>query len=126
MSPNAMSRLGGKVVNIVRSHNYIGKHGWKAIGDAVHELAGSEYMVFSFLTWTDCDDHEPLYESRIGGYPLHLRPSQRKWSYIAVRFCEERHPTRWQPNHQTFTWVHQNLVDYGSFKATIYDTLFNS
>ncbi|GFX00424.1 uncharacterized protein TNCV_2090741 [Trichonephila clavipes] len=74
VSPNAVSKLGGVVENIVRSQNYIGKHGWKAIGDAVRELA------------------------------------------------RERYPTRRQPNHQTFARVHQNLVERGSFRATIEGT----
>ncbi|GFW79299.1 hypothetical protein TNCV_2477061 [Trichonephila clavipes] len=34
--------------------------------------------------------------------------------------------TRRQPNHQTFARVHQNLAEYGSFKATIDDTPVNS
>ncbi|GFS52657.1 hypothetical protein TNCV_45401 [Trichonephila clavipes] len=29
VSPNVMYKLGGEVDNILRSHNYIGKHEWK-------------------------------------------------------------------------------------------------
>ncbi|GFX95674.1 uncharacterized protein TNCV_4886001 [Trichonephila clavipes] len=75
VSPNAVYKLGGVVENIVRSQNYIGKHGRKAIGGAVRELA------------------------------------------------RERYPTRRQPNHQTFARVHQNLVERGSFRATIEGTI---
>ncbi|GFX12926.1 uncharacterized protein TNCV_3659221 [Trichonephila clavipes] len=32
---------------------------------------------------------------------------------VAVRLYGERHLTRWQPNHQTFTEVHQNLAEHG-------------
>ncbi|KFM66840.1 hypothetical protein X975_13821, partial [Stegodyphus mimosarum] len=31
----------------------------------------------------------------------------------------ERYPMRRQPNHQMFAWVHQNLVEHGSFRARI-------
>ncbi|GFT03962.1 uncharacterized protein TNCV_1731101 [Trichonephila clavipes] len=31
----------------------------------------------------------------------------------------ERYPTRQQPNHQTFSQLHQNLAEHGSFTATI-------
>ncbi|GFU31608.1 hypothetical protein TNCV_1235021 [Trichonephila clavipes] len=37
----------------------------------------------------------------------------------AVRLFRERYPTWRQPNHQTFARVHQNLVERGSFRATI-------
>ncbi|GFV47601.1 DUF4817 domain-containing protein [Trichonephila clavipes] len=40
----------------------------------------------------------------------------------AVRLYRERYPTRRQPNHQTFARVHQNLVERGSFRATIEGT----
>ena len=46
VSPNAVYKFGGEVANIVRNHNYIGKHGRKAIGGAVRELASSESVVF--------------------------------------------------------------------------------
>ncbi|GFX02091.1 DUF4817 domain-containing protein [Trichonephila clavipes] len=41
---------------------------------------------------------------------------------VAVRLYRERYPTRRQPNHQTFARVHQNLVERGSFRATIEGT----
>ncbi|GFS93302.1 hypothetical protein TNCV_2697641 [Trichonephila clavipes] len=78
VSPNAMYKLGWEAENIVRSYNYIGKDGWKAIGGAVRELGRLEHVVSSFQTWIVCDEHEFLYERRVGGYSLHLRPSQRK------------------------------------------------
>ncbi|GFT40680.1 hypothetical protein TNCV_442501 [Trichonephila clavipes] len=40
----------------------------------------------------------------------------------AVRLQGERHPMRRQPKHQTFAWVHKNLVEHGSFRTTIDDT----
>ncbi|GFU62335.1 DUF4817 domain-containing protein [Trichonephila clavipes] len=40
----------------------------------------------------------------------------------AVRLYRERYPTRRQLNHRTFTRVHQNLVERGSFRATIEGT----
>ncbi|GFW05562.1 DUF4817 domain-containing protein [Trichonephila clavipes] len=40
----------------------------------------------------------------------------------AVRLYRERYPTRRQPNHQMFVRVHQNLVERGSFRATIEGT----
>ncbi|GFX08369.1 hypothetical protein TNCV_3268581 [Trichonephila clavipes] len=40
---------------------------------------------------------------------------------VAVRLHGERYPMRRQPNHQTFARVHQNLVEYGSFRAMIDD-----
>ncbi|GFU87843.1 hypothetical protein TNCV_963991 [Trichonephila clavipes] len=63
--PNAVYKLVGEVKNIVRSHNYIGKHGWKVIGGAVHEFTRSENVVSSFQTWTIIRT-------------IYLRPSQRK------------------------------------------------
>ncbi|GFU31323.1 hypothetical protein TNCV_8721 [Trichonephila clavipes] len=45
---------------------------------------------------------------------------------VAVRLYGERYPTRWPPNHQTFIRVQQNLVEHGSFRATIDDTTVNS
>ncbi|GFX82545.1 hypothetical protein TNCV_2166931 [Trichonephila clavipes] len=45
---------------------------------------------------------------------------------VAVRLYGEKYPMRWQPNHQTFTGVHENLAENGSFGATIDDTSFNS
>ncbi|GFT00637.1 hypothetical protein TNCV_141821 [Trichonephila clavipes] len=47
VSPNVMYKLGGEVENIVRSHNYIRKHGRKELGGAVRELARSVHMVSS-------------------------------------------------------------------------------
>ncbi|GFU70893.1 hypothetical protein TNCV_2206101 [Trichonephila clavipes] len=78
-----MCKLGRKVENIVRNHNYIGKHGRKAIGGAVSELARSAHIVRSFQTWTVDDEYKSLYERRVGGYPLHQRHSQRKWTYCS-------------------------------------------
>ncbi|GFX82473.1 hypothetical protein TNCV_2166211 [Trichonephila clavipes] len=40
---------------------------------------------------------------------------------VAVRLHGERYPTRWQLNHQVFARMHQNLVEHGSFRATIDD-----
>ncbi|GFW69938.1 hypothetical protein TNCV_1403911 [Trichonephila clavipes] len=45
---------------------------------------------------------------------------------VAVQLYGGKYPTRRQPNHQTFSRVHQNLVEHGSFRATIDDTPVNS
>ncbi|GFU96537.1 uncharacterized protein TNCV_1682091 [Trichonephila clavipes] len=44
----------------------------------------------------------------------------------AVRLYGERNPMKRQPNHQTFTPVHQNLKKHGSFRTSIDDTPINS
>ncbi|GFT37843.1 hypothetical protein TNCV_4129021 [Trichonephila clavipes] len=44
---------------------------------------------------------------------------------VTVQLYGERYSTRQQPNHQTFTRVYQNLVEHGSFRATIDDTSIN-
>ncbi|GFV94920.1 hypothetical protein TNCV_1029181 [Trichonephila clavipes] len=113
VSPNTIFKLGGEVKNILRNHSYIGKYGWKAIGGAVRELARSASVVSSFRTLITCDEHESLYERRVGEYPLPPRPRQRKWT-CSVRLYEEICPTR---RHQTLAWVHQNLEKHGFFKA---------
>ncbi|GFT53288.1 hypothetical protein TNCV_4233801 [Trichonephila clavipes] len=49
---------------------------------------------------------------------------------VVVRFYGEdidamashQYPTRWQPNPQTFSQVHQNLAEHESFRATIDDS----
>ncbi|GFW94379.1 hypothetical protein TNCV_1433141 [Trichonephila clavipes] len=74
------TNLEEEVENIVRSHNYIGKHEWKAIGGTVRKFARSTHVVSLYQIWTSCDEHESLYESRVGGYPLQLRSCQRKWT----------------------------------------------
>ncbi|GFW28291.1 hypothetical protein TNCV_4639581 [Trichonephila clavipes] len=45
---------------------------------------------------------------------------------VTVRLYGERYPTKWQPNHQTFARVHQNLVEQGFFKIAIDETPVNS
>ncbi|GFT40790.1 hypothetical protein TNCV_1583931 [Trichonephila clavipes] len=57
-----MYKLEGEVEKIMRSHNYIEKHGWKVIGGAVRELTRSAHVVSSLHTWIACDEHESLYE----------------------------------------------------------------
>ena len=37
-------------------------------------------LASSFQTWTVCVQHKLLYERRVVGYLLHLRPNQRKWT----------------------------------------------
>lgn len=41
MTPNAVYKLGWEVENINKNHNYIGKHGWKSITDAIYKLSRS-------------------------------------------------------------------------------------
>ncbi|GFU01029.1 hypothetical protein TNCV_1816481 [Trichonephila clavipes] len=62
-----MYKLEGEVEKIMRSHNYIEKHGWKVIGGAVRELTRSAHVVSSLHTWIACDEHESLYEPRFSG-----------------------------------------------------------
>ncbi|GFU07935.1 hypothetical protein TNCV_2271541 [Trichonephila clavipes] len=45
---------------------------------------------------------------------------------VAVRLYLERYPTMWQPNHQMLTRVHQNVVEHGTFRATIDDMPLDS
>ncbi|GFU75532.1 hypothetical protein TNCV_2862481 [Trichonephila clavipes] len=45
---------------------------------------------------------------------------------VAVRLQGKRYPRRRLPNNQTFSRVHQNLAEHGSFRATIDDTLVKS
>ncbi|GFW97005.1 hypothetical protein TNCV_4802181 [Trichonephila clavipes] len=40
---------------------------------------------------------------------------------VTVCIYGKRYPTSWQPNLQTFTVVHQNLMEHESFRATIDD-----
>ncbi|GFW17757.1 hypothetical protein TNCV_1133571 [Trichonephila clavipes] len=99
------------------SHNQIGKHGWKSIGGA--------HMVSTFQTWTACDEHESLYEHRVGGYPFHLRLSQRKltcccsiaWGKISKEVTIDSSNVR---------SGHQNLVEHGSLRVIIDDMPINS
>ncbi|GFV55941.1 hypothetical protein TNCV_7391 [Trichonephila clavipes] len=44
---------------------------------------------------------------------------------VAVWLYGKIYPTRQQSNQQTFAWVHQNLVEHGSFRTTIEDTPAN-
>ncbi|GFV90764.1 hypothetical protein TNCV_2323331 [Trichonephila clavipes] len=46
VSPNATYKLRGEVEYIMISPNYIGKHGRKAVGDSVRELARSHHHGF--------------------------------------------------------------------------------
>ncbi|GFV63148.1 hypothetical protein TNCV_3025771 [Trichonephila clavipes] len=45
---------------------------------------------------------------------------------VAVRLYGESYPTRRQSNHQTLTRLYHNLVEHGSFRATIDDMSVNS
>ncbi|GFW22263.1 hypothetical protein TNCV_1430171 [Trichonephila clavipes] len=45
---------------------------------------------------------------------------------VAVRLHGGRYPKRWQPNHQTFDKVHQNLAEHGPFRVTIDNTPVSS
>ncbi|GFV65294.1 RNase H domain-containing protein [Trichonephila clavipes] len=124
--PNAVRKLGREVENIVRSHTYIGKHRRNAVGGAVRELTRSAQVVSSLQTWTACDEHESFYEHRVGGYPLHLRHCQQKWTCCCLVVWGKISNGWGQPNHQAFARVHQNLVEHISFKITIDATPVNS
>ncbi|GFU80059.1 hypothetical protein TNCV_579391 [Trichonephila clavipes] len=45
---------------------------------------------------------------------------------VAIRLYGKIYPTRWQPNHQRFTRMYQNLAEHESFRTTIDDTSVNS
>ncbi|GFX49897.1 hypothetical protein TNCV_1031481 [Trichonephila clavipes] len=42
VSLNAVYKIGGEIENIVRSNNYLNKHGQKAIGGAVRHMLSSQ------------------------------------------------------------------------------------
>ncbi|GFT10388.1 hypothetical protein TNCV_3736081 [Trichonephila clavipes] len=122
---NAVCKLETKVENIVDSHNYIGKHGWKAIGGTVRQLSSSAHMVCSFQTGAACNEHESLPNGEFAD--IHFNNGLANGNgRVAVRLSGERYPTRWQPNHPTFDRVHQNLLEHGTLIAKIYDTPINS
>ncbi|GFY19227.1 hypothetical protein TNCV_4225911 [Trichonephila clavipes] len=65
VSPNAVFKLGGDVEIIVRSHNYRGKRGRKAIGGTVRELASFFENELDFdsdknirLSESDCEESD--------------------------------------------------------------------
>ncbi|GFW72315.1 hypothetical protein TNCV_703521 [Trichonephila clavipes] len=62
VSLNVVYKLEGEVEDIVRIHNYMGKHERKAISGAERKLPISAHVVSSFQTWTACDEHQSLYE----------------------------------------------------------------
>ena len=64
----------------MRSHNYIGKHAQKEIDEAVCDLLRTARVVSAFHSCTACNEHELICLRRVGGHPLYLRPSQRKWT----------------------------------------------
>ncbi|GFW72248.1 hypothetical protein TNCV_702851 [Trichonephila clavipes] len=113
--PNAEYQLEEELESIVRNHNCIGKHGRKAIGDAARELVGSAHVVSSFQTLTACDDHESVYESQVGGYPLQLRPCQRKWmccssiewGKVSNEAATESSNVRSDTSESCGTWIYQ-------------------
>ncbi|GFT63644.1 hypothetical protein TNCV_870811 [Trichonephila clavipes] len=70
----------GRREHRVEPAHYTGKYGRKAIGGAVRELRRSARVVSTFQIWRACDEHESLHESRVSGYPLHLRHRKRKWT----------------------------------------------
>ncbi|GFS61580.1 hypothetical protein TNCV_4312591 [Trichonephila clavipes] len=120
-----MYNLGGEVENIVRSHYYIGKHGRKAIGGAVRELARLKHVVSSFQTWTACDKKGSLHDPELADTPF-IYDLTNGNGHVGVRLYGERYPTRWQLNHPTLTRVHQNLAHHECFRAMIDDMPVNS
>ncbi|GFT10318.1 hypothetical protein TNCV_3735601 [Trichonephila clavipes] len=46
--------------------------------------------------------------------------------HFLVHLYGERYSTRWQPKHQTFARVRQNLVEHVSFRIMIDDTPVNA
>ncbi|GFS58852.1 uncharacterized protein TNCV_4271401 [Trichonephila clavipes] len=125
VSLNAVYKLGGEVENVLRSHYYIGKDGWKDIGGAVHELASSEHgfphfrqgqcsMNMNRYTKTKFVDIHFIYDLANGN------------GRVAIRLHWGRYTTRRQLSHQTFAWVNQNLAEHVSFRAPIDDTPVSS
>ncbi|GFU66728.1 uncharacterized protein TNCV_2072871 [Trichonephila clavipes] len=107
--------LGG---NIVKSHNYIGKHEWKVIvalyvssqGRYIwfpHFRHGKRAMNMNQYTNAELADIQFIYGLAKGN------------GRVAFRLYGERYLTRWQLNHQTLARVHQNLVEHGSFRALL-------
>ncbi|GFV97551.1 hypothetical protein TNCV_2040591 [Trichonephila clavipes] len=113
--PNEVYTLGEEVENIVISHNYIGKHGRKQTGGAVREKSWSALVVSSFQTRTARDEHDLLYESQIGGYPLHLKPTKRKrtccfsvaWRKISSEVAIESSNVHWSASEPGRTFIFQ-------------------
>ncbi|GFX75843.1 hypothetical protein TNCV_2238151 [Trichonephila clavipes] len=112
--PNAVYKSGDEVENIVNSHNYLGKHGWKAIGDAIRELAGFASVVSHFRHYLCAINMNYYTNAELAGIYF-ICGLVNENGRAAVRLYEERYPTIWQPNHQTLAHVHQNLVVHGSF-----------
>ncbi|GFT09592.1 uncharacterized protein TNCV_4947681 [Trichonephila clavipes] len=97
VSPNSVYKLRGDVDSIDKNHVYIGKHRRNAISGAVRKLAWSARVASTFQTRTAFDDHDSLYESRVGGYPPHLRPNQRNsvvWGKISNEVANESSSVR--------------------------------
>ncbi|GFW07589.1 DUF4817 domain-containing protein [Trichonephila clavipes] len=78
-------------------------------------------VVSSFQTRTACNEHVSNMYVELA--EIHFIYGLADGNGRAdVRLYRERYPTRRQPNHQTFARVHQNLVERGSFRATIEGT----
>ncbi|GFW43259.1 hypothetical protein TNCV_1350221 [Trichonephila clavipes] len=124
--PNAASKHGREIENIVRSHNYIGKHGRQA-KSALYVSSLGRYMWFPHfrhgqraMNMNRCTNAELADIHFI--YGLDYGNGR-----IAVWLFGELYITRRQPNHQTFfLQVHQTLAEHESFRATIDDTPVNS
>ncbi|GFW01450.1 hypothetical protein TNCV_5031001 [Trichonephila clavipes] len=118
VSLNAVYKLGEEVENIVRSYSYTGKHGRKAIGGAVREFERSVHVISSFQTWTACDERESLYERRVGGCSLHLRPRLRKstcccsvvWREISNEVATESSNVHSSASESGGAWIFRTAI----------------
>ncbi|GFU66253.1 hypothetical protein TNCV_2041841 [Trichonephila clavipes] len=116
MSLNAEYKPKGDVENIVRSPNYIGKNGWKAIGGAVRELwkVGS-CVVSSFETLSAYDEHESLYMNVRESADIHfINDLANGIVCVVFRLYGERYPKRRQSKYQSSikcfrTWRNMDL-----------------
>ncbi|GFW01090.1 hypothetical protein TNCV_1763281 [Trichonephila clavipes] len=117
VSPKAVHKLGGEVGNIVRSHNYIGEHGQKAIGGAAREFERSAHVVSSFQTWTACDGYEHYTNAELMDIYFICALANGNERTAVRLHGGGRYLTRRQPTHQAFTRVHQNLAEHGSQKC---------
>ncbi|GFU75344.1 uncharacterized protein TNCV_3510291 [Trichonephila clavipes] len=103
LSSNVVFNLRGEIENIVKSQNFTGKHGRKAIGGAIRKLARSARVCFSRLRHrqhtininnysnTELVDIHFIYRITNGN------------GDAAVRLNRKRYVARQQLNHQNFS-----------------------
>ncbi|GFW27123.1 hypothetical protein TNCV_93491 [Trichonephila clavipes] len=103
--PNEIGNLIEEVVDLTRHTDLEGDN------DDVQELQDSHYQ-----TWAVCVERESLYKRRVGGYPLHVRPSPRKWACccsvvwekISNEAVTESSNTHWGASDPGGIWIFQS------------------